>query len=122
MGDVTTNFSYSEFRCLCGECELNGRHMDLDFLHKLQTVRAWYDHPMYPSSGCRCPKYNTSVGGVAGSFHLLANGCMAADFPVKTSQQRAVFVKLALREGLTVGLSENFIHFDNRDRQIIFLY
>lgn len=123
MGNATNDFSFIEFRCRCGECEYDGRHMNMDFLNKLQIVRAWYALPMFPSSGSRCPKWNTVVGGVTNSQHLLTQGCRAADFPIKTGQQRATLAKLALNAGLSVGLSDNFIHLDDRGMpQIIFLY
>ena len=123
MGDATANFNFIEFRCHCGECEFDGRHINMEFLKKLQIVRAWYALPMFPSSGSRCPKHNTAVGGVPNSQHLLAQGCRAADFPIKASRQRATLAKLALNAGLSVGLSESFIHMDSRSGpSIIFLY
>jgi uncharacterized protein YcbK (DUF882 family) len=76
---------------------------------------------MIPSSGCRCVKYNRAVGGALNSYHLLAMGCLAADFPI-TPAERAGFVKLALNMRFSVGISDSFVHLDIRKKQTLFLY
>ena len=122
MGDISTNFSYHEFRCRCGICSLsNGSRINIDFVMRLQKLREIWDQPMIPSSGCRCVKHNRAVGGALNSYHLLAMGCLAADFPI-TADERMMFVKLALNMRFTVGISDNFVHLDIRKRQRLFLY
>jgi hypothetical protein len=47
---------------------------------------------------------------------------MAVDVRCDNSLDRHELVKHSLNQGLTVGISDNFIHIDCRDIPIIFLY
>jgi uncharacterized protein YcbK (DUF882 family) len=61
-------------------------------------------------SGCRCPKHNAAVGGVAGSAHLTGE---AADIRCAFSQKRFALVKAALQCGIDrVGIATTFVHVD----------
>lgn len=84
MGNLTDNFSRSEFLCQCG-CGLADPHPMLvaglqelcDLARNTREVR-----PVFTiTSGCRCQKHNHESGGAESSRHLpQANGyCEAAD-------------------------------------------
>lgn len=62
MGDLTKNFSRSEFACNCG-CGLDDIEMEL--VEMLQAARDWLNRPMVVNSGVRCVKYNKAAGGKA---------------------------------------------------------
>lgn len=84
MGDLTKNFSISEFSCPCG-CGLD--RIDADLIVTLQQSRDAVGLPYPINSGCRCEKHNRDVGGVPGSAHTKkADGfCKAADIGCENS-------------------------------------
>ncbi len=120
MGTATANFSYSEFGCQCGSCHyVDGYQIDPKLILNLQKIRNVFGKPIKINSGLRCHDHNRSVGGVDGSYHVVGR---AVDIPCTDSEDRHQLVKLALRLNLTVGINPKFIHLDNRDSPIIFLY
>lgn len=66
-GDITRNFSRSEFscKCGCGHDRIDGAVVDI-----CQRIRDALGEPVRVNSGCRCPKHNKAVGGVADSYHV----------------------------------------------------
>lgn len=80
VGDLTANFSRSEFACKCG-CGFD--EMDLHLVADLQQLRDHFDKPVSVTSGCRCLAHNKSVGGAQNSQHLygLAADIVVADVP-----------------------------------------
>lgn len=60
-------FKESEFTCKCG-CGLN--NMNLKVVKIADKVREHFGSPAIVTSGTRCKKHNTEVGGVANSRHL----------------------------------------------------
>jgi hypothetical protein len=73
MGNLTDNFSRSEFLCKCG-CGLADPHPALvmglqDLCDKGRSVMSM--KPVFVvTSGCRCPAHNRVVGGAEKSRHL----------------------------------------------------
>lgn len=67
MGDLTDDFSRSEFRCKCG-CGRDNISMEL--VNRLQRLRTNYGHPIKVISGCRCIEHNRAVGGKPQSSHI----------------------------------------------------
>ena len=108
MGDLTLNFSRSEFACRCGQCD--GRaEMDDDFMDLLQVMRNLRGKPMAPSSGFRCPLHPESVKRPTSSH---TRG-LAADFPVGGSGERFELVRCAVEAGFDrIGIGKDFIHVD----------
>jgi hypothetical protein len=81
MGDMTKNFSRSEFRCQCGQCN----HFAVDFMlvQALQEACDYFadkyrqDVSCSITGGNRCPEHNATIkGAAAGSMHQF---CCAAD-------------------------------------------
>lgn len=100
MGDLSKNFSRSEFACPhCGEVEI-----DPLLVATLQRIRD-KSGPVVVTSGYRCPVHNEAVGGVierpgmpgSGSQHLYGR---AADIYVPGMSQAAL---LALVREMTVN-------------------
>lgn len=77
MGDLSTNFSRSEFACKCG-CGLD--EVEEELIRFLQALRDKVG-PIKIISGCRCPDHNASkkVGGSKNSSHITG---VAADISV----------------------------------------
>ena len=78
MGDLTKNFSASEFKCK------DGTHVPDDLMENvqllcdnLQVLRDELDRPIRIISGYRSPKYNRRIGGARRSQHMTGS---AADF------------------------------------------
>lgn len=65
--DSIKHFKQSEFTCKCG-CGLN--NIQLEVVKIADEVREHFGNPAIVTSGTRCPKHNTEVGGVANSRHL----------------------------------------------------
>lgn len=100
-------FTEDELKCKCDKCG-HTCAMDRSFLQKLDTIRASYGKPMYPTCGFRCNNHNAEVGGVSGSNHTEGR---AVDIYVKDKD----FDKLAdiARNYLSeviVYTDRNFIH------------
>jgi hypothetical protein len=107
------------------ERELGCRHcgvvkLDLDFAAMLPTLRLTWDKPLSPTSVCRCPVHNKSVGGHPNSLHLTENtkwqtaGTMAADiwWAKWGVQEKLKFARHAHKMGFRVGLHNTFCHID----------
>ena len=110
MGDVTQNFSRSEFTCpCCGENKIEDT-----FIIWLQRVRDEYGHPMQITSGYRCKKHNDEVRGSNDSAHLYGLAC---DVLCTDSTKRYELMEAALKcntEGL--GTYGAHVHVDMRSR------
>lgn len=120
MGTITKNFSFWEFACSCGKCSfVDGYQIDNKLVRDLQIIRNGFGKEIRVNSGLRCSDFNRSIGGSPNSYHVLARAC---DISCTTSRDRYLLVRLALGLGLAVGISKTFIHIDNRDTPIIFLY
>ena len=61
-------FSKSELECSCG---CGKAEMNHEFMLALDHLREIYGHPIFLSSGYRCPDHNAAIGGVKGSYHTL---------------------------------------------------
>ena len=106
MGDLSPNFSRSEFACRCG-CGFDGIRMEL--VEKLQRVRDQAG-PLIVRSGCRCPDRNRSEGGKTDSAHLTG---WAADLACPDNAARYRLAEIFLREGIhRLGFGAHFIHAD----------
>ena len=110
MGDLSEHFSRSEFACRCG-CGFDAVSPEL--IHLLESIREEYGKPMRITSGCRCPDYNASVGGVSNSAHTRGS---AADIAVNGGLDRRKLVDCAVMLWASgIGVAKTFIHCDVDD-------
>ena len=112
------HFSRSELACpATGEVRLAS-----GFGEALEQLRIKFDEPIYLTSACRSPSYNTKVRGHSRSLHLTVNdhwgtgGTCAVDAVATEGQYRAKLITLALDQEWSVGVASNFVHLDRRSR------
>lgn len=123
MGDLTKNFSRSEFECKCG-CGFDD--IDQTLVEGIQQIRDKIGVPLYcvrktkagyfpAGSGCRCRKHNSRVRGSRNSQHILGKAADIWGMPdidefVKIADTIPVFNK----GGIGVYKSRGFVHLDVR--------
>ena len=110
MGDLSLNFSRSEFACKCG-CGFD--EIDPETVNVLQAVRDFFDRPIKVNSGCRCKAHNESVGSTDTSRHVAGD---ASDIVVQGVDSDLVVEYLDELNGdeLGIGTYETFVHVDTR--------
>ncbi len=116
MGDLSKNFSSSEFEC--PHCHQSP--MDPLLISVLQIIRDHVKLPIVVNSGYRCPEHNKRVGGVANSQHIFGK---AADIYVpgwSNTQLLNVIRTLTVSKKIYVGYayiiknSNRAVHIDVR--------
>jgi len=106
---ISTHFHRTEFACNCG-CGFDT--VDTDTLSVLEAVRTHFGKPVIINSGCRCPDYNTKVGGAPNSQHTLGR---AADIRVQGVEPSDVYDWLAANfPTASIGRYATFTHVDTR--------
>ena len=109
----TKNFKRSEFACPC--CGENGTKDEL--IEALQELRDYLGYPIIVTSGYRCKKHNTKVGGVSNSQHMTG---IAADIHVAeistVELARAANEIPAFRDG-GIGTYSTWVHVDIRKKR-----
>ena len=110
MGDISKNFSRSEFACKCG-CGFMA--VDVELLKTLETVRSHFNRAVKITSACRCESHNKGVGGSQGSKHKLG---IAADIQVKGVKPYDVYLFLDafMPNSYGIGVYKSFTHIDIR--------
>jgi uncharacterized protein YcbK (DUF882 family) len=118
MGDLTKNFSLSEFKCRDGSDVPDEYACNVHTLtENLQVLRDALGVPIRVISGYRSPPYNRKIGGARKSQHMVAK---AADIKVKgltPDQVRDTILQLIdsgeMMQG-GVGRYVTFTHYDVR--------
>lgn len=102
-------FAWSEF----DSPDLPGsgqQHMNADFIHKLDAIRAAVGFPLVVTSGFRSAAHNAQVGGVANSSHTRG---LAVDLAAPTESAKQAIARAAIAQGITrIGWGRTFIHLD----------
>lgn len=111
MGDLSKNFSRSEFACKCG-CGFDT--VDIRLLDYLEAVRKHFNQKITINSGCRCMMYNVQIGGSDGSQHLKGR---AADIVVEHNRPFDVHKFLGTLNPNGLGLYKTFVHVDSRSHE-----
>ncbi len=107
MGDLSAHFNRREFACTCG-CGFDT--VDVVLLEALEAIRTHFDRPVTITSGCRCPKHNTLIGGAKKSQHTRGRAC---DIQVADTEAARV-ADFAEDLGLSVGRYNYWTHVDSR--------
>lgn len=111
MGDLSENFSRSEFACKCG-CGFDT--VDYALIEILEKVRGHFNQPVTINSGCRCPSHNKNEGGSERSQHLLGR---AADIAVRNTLAFKVAEYLISINAPGIGEYSVFSHVDTRSNR-----
>ena len=132
MGDLSTNFSRSEFDCRCG-CGIEFE-VSRELIQLIQALRDDLGHPLTINSGARCRTHNSATGGASqNSWHIprVQHGAKkvlyACDISYSNMDLRheplAVFAMYAKAGTLKprvvgLGLYNNRVHVDMRPGRI----
>lgn len=114
MGDLSANFSKSEFACHCG-CGCN--NVSADLVDALQLLRDALDKPISITSGVRCASHNARVRGKPRSYHLIGK---AADIRVAGISPAELYDFIDANAdvfgigGIGRYTKQNFVHVDVR--------
>ena len=119
MGDLSKNFSRSEFECRCG-CGMDNINPEL--IEVLQDLRDWWKRPITINSGCRCYDHNERVQKQANpdyiansskSQHML---CTATDIKVKGISPVVIasYLHRKYPNQYGIGTYKTFVHIDVR--------
>ena len=111
MGDISKNFSRSEFAC---KCNCGFATVDVKLLEVLEITRVHFNKPIKINSACRCSDRNLHEGGAEKSKHMLG---IAADIVVKGIDPVDVYKFLDLFQPNKYGvkLYNTFVHIDVRE-------
>lgn len=112
-----TYFKPVEFTACVPSCSI--LQMDENFLHRLDRARKLSGVPFILTSAYRSPEWDISKGRSGTGYHTKGR---AVDVACDDSHSRACIVRGCLLAGLSCGISDTFIHIDERRNQIIFLY
>lgn len=110
MGDLTKNFSRSEFACpCCGKSDIDPHLVQL-----LQELRDEINAPVEIESGVRCQKHNIELATkglnpAPDSAHLYGK---AADIHCTDSSMRYKLLKSAFRRFRRIEVKDIWIHVD----------
>ena len=105
---ISKYFTRDEMKCRCG-CGFDS--MDVETLQLADDARDFVNHPITPSSACRCVKHNNAVGGSDNSYHLKAR---AIDLPVADPQALYDYLCNKYPDQYGFGLYDSFVHVDSR--------
>lgn len=110
---LSEHFDDSEFACKgCGELPKLG--VAPGFVAALERLRAALGgHPIVVTSGYRCEKHNSEVGGAPRSFHM-SDPLVAADIQVRGRSVDEVADAATLVGFSGIGIYERHVHVDMR--------
>lgn len=112
------DFSPSEFRTAVPSCSIVD--MDPGFMDRLQTARTLAGVPFIINSAYRSVEHELKMHRTGMSYHTLGR---AVDLRVCDSVSRYRIVESLIAAGFHgIGISDTFIHVDDRDLHLIWLY
>lgn len=115
MGDLSKNFSRSEFACRGEKCCGGSAPIDDKLVQALQKLRDKLGKPIRITSGFRCVRHNTTIRGSKSSEHMLGK---AADITVCGVAPCDVAAKAEEVEAFMmggIGVYGGWVHLDVRD-------
>lgn len=123
MGDITANFSRSEFACKGIHCCEHSSPINEGLVTLLQLVRNTVGGPLHVNSGYRCNKHNRQTTGASStSQHCLGK---AADIQCPKGWKYRDFYNLCsevFEAGGVGAYTENFVHVDVRGNRARWAY
>lgn len=114
MGDLSANFSSSEFACKdCGRVKVAGQ-----LIAALEELRTLAGLAIVIDAGYRCADHNKDVGGVSGSQHLEGTAADIRIPPLGVQTMYDLALKVpSFRNGGIGVYDSNFIHVDVRGKE-----
>ena len=109
MGDLSPHFSRHEFACHCG-CGFDD--VDPKLIDLLEEIRGNVNEPIIITSGCRCPYYNDSVGGVPNSAHTRGTAADIKTGIMYGADRHAIVEGAVFGNAAGIGVASTFIHVD----------
>jgi len=108
-------FTQAELQCHCSYPECDGGEMSPAFMVRVIDLRKFLDFPFPVSSGFRCARHNTDVGGRSNSLHLLGQAIDIGIDRDRAYQLVADAKNFGMRGiGVRQVGSKRFVHIDNR--------
>jgi len=111
--DTIRHFKRVEFECRCGRRYCNGFPVEIDrtLIRVADRIRSHFGKPATVSSGVRCSRHNSNVGGVANSRHKLGK---AMDFSVSgvSSSTLLAYVKKQPEIRYAYAIDSLYVHMD----------
>lgn len=124
MGDLSKNFSLSEFNSKDGATMPADVYQNILLLvTQLEIIREYVGASIAVNSGYRSPFHNRVVGGAPNSFHVKG---MASDIRAKGMSHRALYVLILqlMQDGKIIkggiSLYPSFVHYDIRGKIVKF--
>jgi uncharacterized protein YcbK (DUF882 family) len=111
MRKISPSFYRSDFTCHCG-CGMDV--MDFELVVVLERLYRKYRRKITITSGCRCPKHNSTIPNAAkNSYHTKGK---AVDFFIEDTDMNEVYEYLTKRynDRYGIGNYKNRIHIDMR--------
>ena len=110
LGDLSTNFWKSEFRCPCKKCRWKKVRVNQLLIFKLEMLRIELGNkPIIINSGIRCPEENKRIGGFPTSPHITGE---AADIRIKGVKPIDIGLAAEKIKGLRIGVARTYCHLD----------
>ena len=103
-------FSRREFACRCG-CGFDS--IDAELLQVLNLARVFFENPIYITSGCRCPSYNSSIGGASKSMHIWSRAADITVANINPTDVQKFFLEI-YHNKYGIGCYQTFTHIDTR--------
>lgn len=111
--DTIKYFKKSEFKCKCGGKYCDGYPADINetLVKVAERARKYFGKPIIVSSGLRCSRHNSAVGGVSNSRHKSGK---AMDFSVQgvTASKVLAWVKQQPEIRYTYAIDGSYVHMD----------
>jgi hypothetical protein len=118
LGNLSTHFSKSEFKCPCQKCRHKKVRVSCLLLFKLEMMIIIIDKnidshkPVIVLSGNRCEEENKRVGGHPNSAHIPEPYGKAADIKVRGITPIDLGLIAEEVKGLRIGIAKTYIHID----------
>ena len=111
---LSKNFTRSEFKCNCGNCENDT--VDAELLEALQALRDFIGKPIVITSGNRCLTYNRSIGSADTSQHVKGR---AVDIQVNGVSPSVIqgYLLSTYPDKFGIGCYPAFTHLDTRTKK-----
>ena len=111
-------FAESEFQRCVPKCKKSD--MDAKFMRRLNTARRFAGLPFVLNSAFRSVEHEKLMNRTGNSFHTKGR---AVDIKCLDGNSRAVIVSALIKAGFHgIGISNTFIHVDDRHIKTIWLY